>query len=259
MKKFIITKDGELILGDVIYHRDLLPENQYSCYGGGAWEIDEDNKVLYLNGESQDFGSPRFEYLKHISPMLNGYKILYKGKEIVNNDDPLSSITYIGYTDKINKEICDRVMSGKTNFSNIEKGLVHNFKFNDGYECKAKSKKEAEKNTENTKEKPKKNKPISKWERLQDGETFVTSEKGNSMTPIILSGQKHILEPITLDKVEVGDIVYCKVHGYFYTHLVKSIDPKKGLLIGNNHGGINGWTKSVYGKVIKILGKDDSR
>ena len=67
------------------------------------------------------------------------------------------------------------------------------------------------------------------------------------MTPLIKSGQKHVLSPVTLDKVEVGDIVFCKVKGRYYTHLVR------GVLIGNNHGKINGWTKSVFGKVTKIL------
>ena len=59
-------------------------------------------------------------------------------------------------------------------------------------------------------------KPRTKQERLAAGETFVTSEKGNSMTPLIMSGQKHVLEPVPgLDSVKVGDIVYCKVHGRF--------------------------------------------
>lgn len=93
-----------------------------------------------------------------------------------------------------------------------------------------------------------------KIEKLLNGETIITSEKGNSMTPIINSGQKHVLEPISdISKIEKGDIVYRKVKGVLYTHLVKAIDPKRGLLIGNNHGKINGWTKRVYGRVIKIL------
>lgn len=69
------------------------------------------------------------------------------------------------------------------------------------------------------------------------------------MTPLIKSGQEHVLSPINLSDVEVGDIVFCKVKGRYYTHLVKA----KGVLIGNNHGKINGWTKSVFGKVTKIL------
>jgi len=92
-----------------------------------------------------------------------------------------------------------------------------------------------------------------KLEKLQNGETFVTSEKGNSMVPLIKSGQDHKITPISLEECEIGDIVYCKVKGNFYTHLVKAKDNKKGVLIGNNKGGINGWTKAVYGKVIEIL------
>ncbi len=92
-----------------------------------------------------------------------------------------------------------------------------------------------------------------KLERLERGETFVTREKGNSMLPLIASNQKHRLAPTTWEEVEVGDIVYCKVAGNFYTHLVKAKDPKKGCQIANNKGRINGWTKRVYGKVIEIL------
>jgi hypothetical protein len=92
-----------------------------------------------------------------------------------------------------------------------------------------------------------------KLERLLNGETFTTSEKGNSMTPLIKSGQEHVLAPVNIEDVQIGDIVYCKVKSYFYTHLVKAISSEKGLLIGNNKGGINGWTKNVYGKVIQII------
>jgi hypothetical protein len=91
-----------------------------------------------------------------------------------------------------------------------------------------------------------------KMERLMKGETFITHEKGNSMAPLIKSGQDHKLAPCIIDDVEIGDIVYCKVKGRFYTHIVKAKDPKKGAQIGNNKGNINGWTKAIYGKVIKI-------
>ncbi len=93
---------------------------------------------------------------------------------------------------------------------------------------------------------------LYKVKMLAEGNSFVTSEKGNSMTPLIKSGQKHVLSPVTLDKVEVGDIVFCKVKGRYYTHLVRA-KGDRGVLIGNNHGKINGWTKSVFGKVTKIL------
>jgi len=92
-----------------------------------------------------------------------------------------------------------------------------------------------------------------KLEKLQKGETFITKEKGNSMVPLIKSGQEHKLAPITWEEAQVGDIVYCKVKGRFYTHLVKAKNPDKGCQIGNNKGGINGWTKQVYGKVIEVI------
>lgn len=92
-----------------------------------------------------------------------------------------------------------------------------------------------------------------KVERLLSGETITSKEAGNSMLPILKSKQPVVLEPTDWTKVKDGDIVYCKVKGNYYTHLVKATNPKRGVLIGNNHGNINGWTKAVYGKVIKIL------
>ncbi len=92
-----------------------------------------------------------------------------------------------------------------------------------------------------------------KLERLQNGETIITKEKGNSMVPLLKSNQPHKLSPITWQEVKPGDIVYCKVRGNFYTHLCKAIQATKGCLIANNKGNVNGWTKQVYGKVIEVL------
>ena len=92
-----------------------------------------------------------------------------------------------------------------------------------------------------------------KLEKLQNGETFLTKEKGNSMMPLIKSGQEHKVAPVKWEDVEIGDIVYCKVSGNFYTHLVKAKDEQRGVQIGNNKGNINGWTKQVYGKVIEVI------
>lgn len=90
-------------------------------------------------------------------------------------------------------------------------------------------------------------------QKLQNGETVINKEAGNSMTPILKSKQPVRIKPITIEECEVDDIVLCKVKGNIYTHLVKCKNDKRGLLIGNNHGHINGWTKTVYGKVIEIL------
>ena len=92
-----------------------------------------------------------------------------------------------------------------------------------------------------------------KEEKLLKGEKFMTKEKGNSMEPLISSGQEHELSPCKWTEVEPGDIVFCKVKGSYYTHLVKAKDEKRGVLIGNNRGKTNGWTSSVFGKVTKII------
>ena len=92
-----------------------------------------------------------------------------------------------------------------------------------------------------------------KIEKLQAGETIISKEPGNSMTPVLKSRQPVEISPTSWQNVEVGDIVYCKVKGNYYTHLVKAKNEKRGVEIGNNHGYINGWTKNVYGKVTKIL------
>ena len=92
-----------------------------------------------------------------------------------------------------------------------------------------------------------------KLERLQNGESFITSEKGNSMVPLIKSGQKHMIEPATWEEVQVGDIAYCKVKGNWYTHLVTAKNEKRGCQISNNRGNVNGWTKAVYGVVVEVI------
>lgn len=92
-----------------------------------------------------------------------------------------------------------------------------------------------------------------KIQKLLNGETIVSKEAGNSMLPILKSKQPVILKPITWEECEVGDIVFCRVRGNCFTHIVKGKQTKRGLLIGNNHGRINGWTKTVFGKVIEIL------
>jgi len=126
-----------------------------------------------------------------------------------------------------------------------------------------------------------------KVEALQRGETIISREPGNSMTPILKSRQPVRLAPVKIETkteelnqdyidefvdlygyepeprshkvisgVNIGDIVFCKVHGHFYTHLVKAYNPKRGFLIGNNHGHNNGWTWKIYGKVMEIFPMD---
>ena len=76
---------------------------------------------------------------------------------------------------------------------------------------------------------------------------------GNSMTPIIYSGSVLTFE--MCNKPELGDVVFCKVHGrYIDAHKVTCISDR-GYLISNNHGHDNGWTKQIFGKVVAVNGK----
>lgn len=72
----------------------------------------------------------------------------------------------------------------------------------------------------------------------------------------INSGDLVLVEPIQDHLLlKVGDIVLCKVHGREYLHLIKGIEEQGArFLIGNNRGGINGWTlaKNVFGVVISV-------
>jgi phage repressor protein C with HTH and peptisase S24 domain len=74
---------------------------------------------------------------------------------------------------------------------------------------------------------------------------------GNSMTPIIKSGQLVTVSPCTLKDLKKGDVAFCKVRGSYYIHLVTAL--KDGQVqISNNHGHVNGWTSHVWGKVTRI-------
>ena len=92
------------------------------------------------------------------------------------------------------------------------------------------------------------------WEQhikdLEDGKNVSFRPKGNSMKPKVCSGDLVTISP-EISVIKKGDIIFCKVKSNYYIHLVKSVG-KKGYLIGNNHGKINGWTHKVYGKVIKV-------
>ena len=43
-----------------------------------------------------------------------------------------------------------------------------------------------------------------KLERLLNGETFTTKERGNSMIPLIKSNQEHIIAPVKIEDVKPG-------------------------------------------------------
>jgi hypothetical protein len=89
-------------------------------------------------------------------------------------------------------------------------------------------------------------------EQLSKGNTVQFRPSGNSMQGIIESKQLVTVVPATVDTVNEGDVVLCRVSGAEYLHLVKAKDSQGRVQIGNNKGKINGWTKAVYGKCIKV-------
>jgi hypothetical protein len=82
-------------------------------------------------------------------------------------------------------------------------------------------------------------------------------EGGNSMTPLIKHRQPVDLDPVDTSKLTKGDMVLVKVKGRIYTHKVTALR-KNQVQIGNNHGGINGWTNldNVYGIVTAVDGRE---
>lgn len=87
---------------------------------------------------------------------------------------------------------------------------------------------------------------------LQSGKTCQFRPVGHSMTGRINHKDLVTVTPI-IEELQVDDVVLVKVKGAVYLHLIKAMQGDR-LLIGNNRGGVNGWTtkKQVFGKVVKI-------
>ena len=75
---------------------------------------------------------------------------------------------------------------------------------------------------------------------------------GHSMKPKVMSGATVLLKPVKVEDLNVGDIVLYRVKGNVYLHLVKALQGDGRVLIGNNRGGVNGWTKAVYGRATEV-------
>lgn len=78
---------------------------------------------------------------------------------------------------------------------------------------------------------------------------------GNSMTGKVDNGALVTVAPVVAStEIKTGDIVLCRVSGREYLHLVKAVGQDGRFQIGNNKGGINGWTprSCVFGRCIKV-------
>jgi hypothetical protein len=95
---------------------------------------------------------------------------------------------------------------------------------------------------------------MTKYERLkQELETTGKGNMkcfGNSMLPILANPTTN--EYVKCEEYEVGDIVFCKVKGrYIDAHKITQKAADGSYLISNNKGHDNGWTRQIFGKVVK--------
>lgn len=81
---------------------------------------------------------------------------------------------------------------------------------------------------------------------------------GSSMHPIIESGQRVKIEPVDVDRLELGDVVLVAVNGNTMLHLVSAIDPRdRRVEIAGTDGNVNGSTPfaCVYAICTEIAGR----
>ena len=93
-------------------------------------------------------------------------------------------------------------------------------------------------------------------DKLRAGETIIIVGVGESMTPILRSGQPVIVAPVTAETVlKKNDVVFCKVGGNYYLHKVTAIRNGKTFQISNNHGHSNSWCSRncIFGIMIKKI------
>lgn len=72
---------GKLIFGNVEFHSDLVPSKDYTAYGGGMYDIDEEKKEVYLTKHSVDYGHPCFDNVDwkeiQVEEEFKDFKFLY--------------------------------------------------------------------------------------------------------------------------------------------------------------------------------------
>lgn len=94
-------------------------------------------------------------------------------------------------------------------------------------------------------------------ERVMAGATVTCRPVGNSMAPLIRSGQEVEIAPAAPERIEPEDIVLVRVSGRVYLHKVLTVDrARRRARIGNNRGGVNGWAgfERVYGICVSVDG-----
>jgi hypothetical protein len=86
-KKFIIN-NGNLVMGHVEYHKELLSDHTKTV-GGGWWEYNKEKDIMYLYSRSMDFGQAKREDVIGaiqtglISTSLNNTKFFHSYEEFL--------------------------------------------------------------------------------------------------------------------------------------------------------------------------------
>lgn len=81
---------------------------------------------------------------------------------------------------------------------------------------------------------------------LENGEMVCRFEFGDSMKPILVSGQYARLTPIKGETPNVGDVVLNSIGGQWNTHMVWNVNKASGFcLIGDSKGNYFAWTKKI--------------
>lgn len=93
-------------------------------------------------------------------------------------------------------------------------------------------------------------------EVLAKGDNVKVTPHGNSMQPLVNSGDTVELKPAKDQEIAAEDIVLVKVKGKVYLHLVTAMRDEQ-YQISNNHGYVNGWVPrdKIYGIAIRIESK----
>lgn len=98
------------------------------------------------------------------------------------------------------------------------------------------------------------NRAIAPQVLAEKGEAIIKAA-GNSMQPIMSTGDTLYLKRVDPSKLRKGDAVFCKVNGNKFVHLITGVDSKgKRFQISNNRGHVNGWIgpSGIFGLCIRV-------
>lgn len=100
---------------------------------------------------------------------------------------------------------------------------------------------------------------LTVFNQVKSGEVIEFRPRGNSMTGLVNDGDLVKVVPLNnVNALAVGDVVLVKVKGGVFLHKVLENQTKiERVKIGNNKGGVNGYTayRNVAGVAVEVSGK----